>query len=99
MKELVEVLVECDVAAKKKKAPKGRGKKKSPKKAFQRAEYILENEEEELFPTVLLQETLKSNQTLTIPKGVTKEFYINIWKLLIKLYQQLHYMNFQNMVD
>ena len=52
-KELVEALVECDEAAKKKKASKGRGKKKSPKKAFQRAEYISEDEGEEVEVEVL----------------------------------------------
>ncbi|GBB88438.1 hypothetical protein RclHR1_00150034 [Rhizophagus clarus] len=35
----------------------------------------IELENEELFPSELLQETLESKQTLTIPKGVSKEFY------------------------
>ena len=50
---MVEALVECYEAAKKKKASKGRGKKKSPKKAFQRAEYISEDEDEEVEVEVL----------------------------------------------
>jgi hypothetical protein len=47
-KELVESLVECDEAAKKKKASKGRGKKKSGKKAVQEAEDASEDEDEEV---------------------------------------------------
>ena len=53
MKELVEVPVECDKGVKKKKVSKGRGKKKSPKKAFQRAEYLSEDEDEEVEVEVL----------------------------------------------
>ena len=52
MKELVEALVECDEAAKK-KGPKGCGKKKSLKKTVQRAEDASEDEDEEAEVEVL----------------------------------------------
>ena len=53
MKELVEALVECDEVAKKKKGPKGCGKKKSSKKTVQRAEDASEDEDEEAEVEVL----------------------------------------------
>ena len=52
-KELVDKLVQCDEAAKKKKAPKGCGKKKSLKKIVQRHENASEDEGEEVEVEVL----------------------------------------------
>jgi len=52
-KELTEALVECDKATKKKKVPKGHGKKKLPMKAVQGAEDVSEDEEEEVKVEVL----------------------------------------------
>ena len=53
MKELTEVLVECDEATKKNKVPKGRRKKKSPTKAVQGAEDVLEDKDEDVEVEVL----------------------------------------------
>jgi len=53
MKELTEVLVECDKATKKKKVPKGHGKKKPSMKAVQGAEDVSEDEDEEVEVEVL----------------------------------------------
>ena len=53
MKELTEALVECDKTTKKKKVPKGHGKKKSPMKAVQSAKDVSEDEDEEVEVEVL----------------------------------------------
>ena len=53
MKELTEVLVECDKATKKKKVLKGRGKKKSPTKAVQGAEGASKDEDKNVEVEVL----------------------------------------------
>ena len=52
-KELTEALVECDKATKKKTVLKGRGKKKSPRRAIQGAEDVSEDEDEEVEVEVL----------------------------------------------